>query len=111
MSNTRRDLLKWLCVPFLVCGLPSGSVSAEGAWTKKADMPTPRAGIHANTVGDLLYVIGGDNLSPRACRAASWKSTTRRRTRGRARPTCQPRGMLRLRSWMERSMPSVDRRT
>jgi N-acetylneuraminic acid mutarotase len=62
MNNTRRDLLKWLCVPFLVCGLPSGSVSAEGAWTKKADMPTPRAGIHSNTVGDRIYVIGGDQF-------------------------------------------------
>ena len=63
MSNTRRDILNWLCASILLCGLPSGSISAEGAWTKKADLPTPRMGIHANAVEDWLYVIGGDQIT------------------------------------------------
>ena len=62
MSNMRRYTLNSLCASILLCGLPSGSVSAEGAWTKKADLPTPRMGIHANAVEDRLYVIGGDQL-------------------------------------------------
>jgi N-acetylneuraminic acid mutarotase len=62
MSNARRDVLNWVCATILICGLPSGSVSAEGAWTKKAAMPTSRGGIHANAVENRLYVIGGDQF-------------------------------------------------
>jgi len=62
MSSTRHEALNWLCTAILLCGLPFGSVLAEGAWTGKADMPTPRLGIHASATENRLYVIGGDQF-------------------------------------------------
>jgi len=41
----------------------------KDTWTKKADMPTPRAGIGVAVVGGLIYVLGGTNDGLTACPA------------------------------------------
>ena len=40
-------------------GLAAMSLAAEGAWTKKADMPAPRWGLSASVVNGKIYTIGG----------------------------------------------------
>ncbi len=42
-----------------VMGMASVSFAAEGKWTKKTDMPTPRFDLGANAVNGKIYVIGG----------------------------------------------------
>lgn len=39
--------------------IASGVAAAEGTWTIKTELPAPRTGIHASTVDDKIYVIGG----------------------------------------------------
>ena len=41
----------------------------KDTWTKKADMPTPRAGIGIGVVGGLIYVLGGTSDGRTACPA------------------------------------------
>ena len=40
-------------------GLPSISLAQEDTWTRKSDMPTPRAGHCTSAVNGKIYVIGG----------------------------------------------------
>ena len=40
-------------------GLAAMSLAAEGTWTKKADMPTPRWALSASVVNGKIYAIGG----------------------------------------------------
>ncbi|MCZ6677316.1 MAG: hypothetical protein O7E52_08705, partial [Candidatus Poribacteria bacterium] len=40
-------------------GIASVSFAAEGKWTKKTDMPTPRFSLSASAVNGKIYVIGG----------------------------------------------------
>ena len=40
-------------------GLAAMSLAAEDAWTKKADMPTPRWALSASVVNGKIYIIGG----------------------------------------------------
>src|SRR4029078_13733296 len=35
---------------------------ATNAWTKLADMPTPRGGMAAGVIGDEIHTAGGENL-------------------------------------------------
>ena len=49
----------FLILVFIV--LLSIHIQAQNGWTKKADLPTPRAGASACVYGDKIYVIGGDN--------------------------------------------------
>jgi len=45
----------------LVLGLASVSLAAEGTWTTKADMPTPRACVSTSAVNGKIYAIGGSS--------------------------------------------------
>ncbi len=48
-------------------GLAAMSLAAEDAWTKKADMPTPRWGLSASVVDGKIYTIGGTPDDSFAC--------------------------------------------
>ena len=59
----------WLLTSLMLSGLlglPSISLAEEDTWTKKADMPTPRAHIAGSVVDGKIYAIGGTtrNLTP-----------------------------------------------
>ncbi|MBI1923871.1 hypothetical protein HYR99_06435 [Candidatus Poribacteria bacterium] len=47
-----------MCIAFWGA-LPSISLAKEGEWTKKADMPTARAGLSTSVVDGKIYAIGG----------------------------------------------------
>ena len=57
--------MKVLLVGFMVAiVLSGGSVKADYAWTRKADMPTPRSTQTSAVVNDKIYVIGGATSEP-----------------------------------------------
>jgi N-acetylneuraminic acid mutarotase len=48
----------WLILVLLaLCSIQAHAFS--GAWTRKADVPTPRVGAGASVIGDSIYVLGG----------------------------------------------------
>ena len=55
--NTRH--VNKVIVVAVLSGVSSMSSVAEGAWMRKADMPTPRAGLSASVVDGKIYAIGG----------------------------------------------------
>jgi len=66
----RRYLLKHLTylifAASIYCGLLgiiSVNFAEENAWTKKADMPTPRDDLSTSVVNGKIYAIGGDKIS------------------------------------------------
>lgn len=48
--------IRILCV---LCIINVPNLSAEGNWTRKADMPTPRSDFATSTVNGKIYAIGG----------------------------------------------------
>jgi N-acetylneuraminic acid mutarotase len=57
--------MKVLLVGFMVAiVLSGGSVKADYAWTRKADMPTPRSTQTSAVVNGKIYVIGGATSEP-----------------------------------------------
>ncbi|MHC4173265.1 MAG: Kelch repeat-containing protein [Planctomycetota bacterium] len=48
----------------LALGLASVSLAAEGTWTQKTDMPTPRYLLSASAVNGKIYAIGGVSSEP-----------------------------------------------
>jgi parallel beta-helix repeat protein len=57
-SRARSGLGEFCVAVFLIL-LFSTAQAQSGAWTRKADVPTPRAGSSASVVRDSVYVIGG----------------------------------------------------
>jgi len=43
----------------VLMGITSMSLAAEGTWTRKADMPTPRFGLSTSVVDAKIYAVGG----------------------------------------------------
>src|SRR5687768_7675152 len=41
----------------------SSPLMAQGTWTTKAPMPTPRLGLAAAAIDGIIYAVGGDNYS------------------------------------------------
>ena len=64
-QETRRNVehnLTWILAGLTLSGLlglAAMSLAAEDAWTKRADMPTPRSLFSARVVDRKIYAIGG----------------------------------------------------
>ena len=58
----------WLLVSLMIGGLflPSSIRSAQGKWTQKANMPTPRMQLATAVVNGKIYAIGGLNGGSRS---------------------------------------------
>jgi hypothetical protein len=54
-----RRFVIWMFIGLL--GVSSMSLAEEGTWRKRAEMPTPRAGLSTCVVNGKIYAIGGAN--------------------------------------------------
>ena len=64
ITETQTSLLAGLIVGSMVC-TAAVSFAAEGAWIRKADMPTKRFGISIAEIDGKLFVIGGSQSNDR----------------------------------------------
>ena len=65
-GNKKRNFV-WILTILMftgLLGLAEMSLAAEGSWTKKADMPTPRTHLSTSVVNGKIYAIGGSTSWP-----------------------------------------------
>ena len=88
IRETQTLLLAGLIVGSMVC-TAAVSFAAEGAWIRKADMPTPRFGISIAEIDGKLFVIGGSQSNDRLATVEVYDPATDSWTPRAAMPTAR----------------------
>ena len=88
LRETQTSLLAGLIVGSMVCTAVV-SFAAEGVWSRKADMPTPRFGSSIAEVDGKLFVIGGSQSNSRLATVEVYDPATDGWTPRAAMPTAR----------------------